>query len=276
MLRRAPPAGSLAGGVVLGTDPPRGRSHRRQSAAILGRPDPCVGARGEESARAALLDLHGHLPTVGRPDLAPDVRATAVHTMVSAVRTHHSEHPAEPRLPVSALRILGATSLRSLVPIARQEATHVASSLIDELVLDDRLVRHDEHVCMPGSRPAAADPGLGVTMDRLVTLLDTTMPRRWLLPRPRPAARLARCGSWSARGASSSWPRTWPGPRRRGRGYVTRPSGWPGSSRSRRPPCATRPAAAVSTSWPLLEDLDRRGLLRRTPAGHVPGSRAPA
>jgi hypothetical protein len=25
----------------------------------------------------------------------------------------------------------------------------------------------------------------------------------------------------------------------------------------------------------LLEDLDRRGVLRRTPTGHVPGPRAP-
>jgi selenocysteine-specific elongation factor len=43
-------------------------------------------------------------------------------------------------------------------------------------------------------------------------------------------------------------------------------------------PAAFRDATGTSRRYVLaiLEDLDRRGLLARTPAGHVPGPRAPA
>ena len=42
-------------------------------------------------------------------------------------------------------------------------------------------------------------------------------------------------------------------------------------------PAALRDATGTSRRYvmPLLEDLDRRGILVRTPAGHVPGPRAP-
>jgi hypothetical protein len=42
-------------------------------------------------------------------------------------------------------------------------------------------------------------------------------------------------------------------------------------------PAAFRDATGTSRKYvmPILEDLDRRGILRRTPAGHVPGPRAP-
>src|ERR1019366_7167749 len=41
-------------------------------------------------------------------------------------------------------------------------------------------------------------------------------------------------------------------------------------------PAAYRDATGTSRKYVLaiLEDLDRRGILRRTPAGHVPGPRA--
>jgi hypothetical protein len=214
VLRRPSPAGLLAGGVVLD------RIHHEVARAAA-RPQRRRDwrERSDEVAKA-LLDLHGYLPA--RNGSAPDVRATAVDTMVSAVRTHHSEHPAEPGLPVSAMRILAATSLRSLVSIARQEATSVASSLIDELVLDGRLVRHDEHVCMPEfrRRPARAWDGDG----RLVTLLDATMPPPLAPPRLRPAAR--RRGSW-APGAHRRRTKTWPG--RAGMGATADQAvSWPG------------------------------------------------
>jgi hypothetical protein len=42
-------------------------------------------------------------------------------------------------------------------------------------------------------------------------------------------------------------------------------------------PAAFRDAAGTSRKYvmAILEDLDRRGVLRRTPDGHVPGPRAP-
>jgi selenocysteine-specific elongation factor len=42
-------------------------------------------------------------------------------------------------------------------------------------------------------------------------------------------------------------------------------------------PAALRDATGSSRRYvmPLLEDLDRRGILVRTPAGHLPGPRAP-
>ena len=41
-------------------------------------------------------------------------------------------------------------------------------------------------------------------------------------------------------------------------------------------PAAYRDATGTSRKYvmAILEDLDRRGVLRRTPAGHVPGPRA--
>jgi hypothetical protein len=43
-------------------------------------------------------------------------------------------------------------------------------------------------------------------------------------------------------------------------------------------PAAFRDATGTSRKYVLaiLEDLDRRGILERTAAGHVPGARAPA
>jgi selenocysteine-specific elongation factor len=43
-------------------------------------------------------------------------------------------------------------------------------------------------------------------------------------------------------------------------------------------PASFRDATGTSRRYvmPILEDLDRRGILRRTPDGHVPGPRAPA
>ena len=43
-------------------------------------------------------------------------------------------------------------------------------------------------------------------------------------------------------------------------------------------PAAFRDATGTSRKYvmALLEDLDRRAILRRTPAGHVPGAKAPA
>ena len=43
-------------------------------------------------------------------------------------------------------------------------------------------------------------------------------------------------------------------------------------------PAAFRDATGTSRKYvmALLEDLDRRAIMRRTPAGHVPGAKAPA
>jgi hypothetical protein len=43
-------------------------------------------------------------------------------------------------------------------------------------------------------------------------------------------------------------------------------------------PAAYRDATGTSRKYvmAILEDLDRRGILRRTPAGHLPGPRASA
>jgi selenocysteine-specific elongation factor len=42
-------------------------------------------------------------------------------------------------------------------------------------------------------------------------------------------------------------------------------------------PAAFRDVTGTSRRYvmPILEDLDRRGILRRTPDGHLPGPRAP-
>ena len=147
---------------------------------------------------------------------------------------------------------------------------------MDELVSEGRLVRDGDRVRAPDHQPAAVDPEVNAAMDRLVEALAVLAP-----PSLRDAAAAAGCPPAAIRELE-----------RNGRIVVLdedlayamptyrdlAAKALALAAREPLAPAAFRDATGTSRRYvmPILEDLDRRGILQRTPAGHVPGPRAPA
>lgn len=257
LLRRA---GSEPIGVtVLDVAPPRGISRRRQSdrriAALAG------------GGIAARLDLHGALVEDGRVTLAGDVADLAASSVTGDVTSGPTT--------LAATRTVVARAIRRQVTLRRDEAIQAASSVIDRLVGDGTLVRDGESLRPSGEAPAAIDPLLEGAMARLEAALDVAAP-----PPLGEAARLAGCPPTGIRALARS-----------SRIVLLEPdlayamptyqrlaaSAIELARRAPLTPAAFRDATGTSRKYvmAILEDLDRRALLRRTPVGHVPGPRAP-
>jgi selenocysteine-specific elongation factor len=248
------------GGAVLDALPARGISRRRQT--------PERVAALAAGTRGARLDLHGALVANGSVQLAPDVAAVASAAVTAVVENG----PA----PLVAARGSAVKAMRRVVRLSQADAATAAASVVDELVIDGRLVRDGDIVRRPGSEPDAADPALLAAMDRLEAALDVNAP-----PPLAVAARAAGCPSDGIRALE-----------RASRIVVLEPDlayAMPAYQRlaaraitmaRREPllPAAFRDATGTSRKYvmAILEDLDRRALLRRTPDGHVPGPRAPS
>lgn len=257
VIRRGPTQEPV-GGVVLDAVPPRGISRRRQT---TGRLDAL--ASGAVDAR---LDLHGALVTAGRVALADDVAGAALHAARSAAVG----------VPITAIRSHVASTLRRIVTLRRDDAATAASMVVDRAIADGALVRDGDRVHVPGaatSRPP--DATLLAAMDRLETLLAVPSP-----PALTDAARIAGCPSDGIRDLE-----------RAGRIVVLAPDlayaaatyrdltdrAVRSAMQAPLTPAAFRDATGTSRKFvmAILEDLDRRAILRRTPAGHVPGPKAP-
>ncbi|MFL5687033.1 MAG: selenocysteine-specific translation elongation factor [Chloroflexota bacterium] len=254
VLRRGAAAPPL-GGIVLDPDPPRGISRRRQT-----------GERVSAVAAAvpdARLDLHGFLD--GR--LAHDVAALATAAAIDAV--------GDPT-PLAPVRAVVARTLRRTVTMRRDDALDVASRVVDDVVTEGRLIRDGNVLRRPGTQVPQADPGLTAAMDRLEAALATTTP-----PSLADAARATGCPPQGVRALEKA-----------ARIVVLEPDLAYAMSTYRElaaraltmaasaplTPAAFRDATGSSRKYvmAILEDLDRRAILRRTPDGHVPGPRAPA
>jgi selenocysteine-specific elongation factor len=253
VLRRGPTTPPV-GGVVLDVQPPRGISRRRQT------PDRVAAlATGGQPAR---LDLHGAIGV----RLADDVRAVVEATALDAVA---------PDAAIADVRRVVATALRRIVAVRRDEAASAAAALLDDLIGAGRLVRDGSRLRQPGTDAPAADPGLAEAMDRLVAALAVAAP-----PALSDAARAAGCPPAGVRELE-----------RAGRIVVLEPELAYDAATYRDlaaraialaetaplTPAAFRDATGTSRKYvmAILEDLDRRAILRRTPAGHVPGPKAP-
>ena len=142
---------------------------------------------------------------------------------------------------------------------------------------EGRLTRAGAGITTPGTRVTAEpDPVLSAAMDRLVAALSVAAP-----PPLSEAARAAGCPAAGIRELE-----------RTGRIVVLEPelayataiydeiTATAVSLAAAAPltPAALRDATGTSRKYvmAILEDLDRRAILRRTPAGHVPGPRAAA
>ena len=168
-----------------------------------------------------------------------------------------------------------AETLRRSVTIPREEATAAATPIIEDLVADGRLVRDGDVIRRPGAVGRIADPGLAAAMDALEALLAVPSP-----PALGDAARIAGCPAEGVRAleraarivvlepdlayAMSTY-----------RDLAARAIAMAG--REPLTPAAYRDATGTSRKYvmAILEDLDRRAILRRTPDGHVPGPKAP-
>ena len=281
---RPGPGRPPVGGSVLDVAPPRGVSRRRQTpervatlAERVGNRAPshqvsehaaAADARPPDDDRAARRDLHGATPdATGRIVLAEDVRTRAERAARDTVGKGTAS--------LGAVRASAARSLRLDVTLRRDEAARAAEDLVDALVRNGTLVRENEVLRSPTTAAPAPDPALEAAMDRLEVALATPAP-----PPLHAAARAAGCPPTGIRELE-----------RRSRIVVLEPdlayamrtylelTGRALAMAAAAPltPAAFRDRTGTSRKYvmAMLEDLDRRAILRRTPAGHVPGPRAP-
>jgi selenocysteine-specific elongation factor len=257
VLRRGP-AQAPIGGVVLDVAPPRGISRRRQTAARV--------ANLAGGAPGARLDLHGVLSERGGTAVAADVWAIAADAAITAVGEAAG---------VAPVRAAVAAILRRSVTVTKEQAALVATMALEAPVADGRLVRDGDVLRRPGSVGRITDPALAAAMDRLEALLTA--------PAPPPLAEAARAAACPPDGVRAL--------ERAARIVVLEPDlayamstyrdlaarALAMAAREPLTPAAYRDATGTSRKYvmAILEDLDRRAILRRTPAGHVPGPKAP-
>jgi len=263
------------GGVVLDVAPPRSISRRRQTPERVANLAAAIAGHDDDAIDLARLDLHGARPWNGSMALADDVSEAAAADVESALTGMAASTASRPTL--AEVRARCARALRQLATLHRDEAAVAAERLIDRLVDRGRLVRDGEHVGLPGSvgpRAAEMDPAVAAAMDRLVRALAVASPP----PLP-DAARATACPETGVRELI-----------RTGRivlldrNLAYEAGTYRGVERlaldlaHRAPltPAVLRDATATSRKYVLavLADLDRRGVLRRIDAGHVPGPRA--
>ena len=267
VLRRASPAATLAGGVVLDPAPARGIARRRATperlVALAAAPP---GAAAWDVAR---LELHG-IASGTTPDVAADV-ARALDAALTA------EVGKRPAMPGAELIRTGIAELRRRVgpPSGAASFDRIVSGRVAARVDEGRLARDGDRVGLPGRRADAPSPDLLAAMDRLEEALRTPSP-----PSVVTAARDAGCPNEGIRRLERS-------------GRIVRIDddiAWAAeiygalvgqaldlARRGPLTPAALRDATGTSRKYvlALLEDLDRRAILRRTPDGHLPGPRAP-
>ena len=274
VLRRSAPSGSaVLGGVVLDPLPAWGVSRRRQTPERVAALAAAAQSGDDAAVRAARIELHGIV--ANEAQVAPDVRAAASAAALEAVRAHHAARPVDPGPTLAAIRSASARALRRQATVSAADAAARAAAFVDALVSEGLLVRDGDGVRAPDHQAAAVDPEVAASMDRLVEALAVVAPSPL-----RDAAAAAGCPPAAIRELE-----------RNGRivvleedlGYAMptyrdlAAKALALAAREPLTPAAFRDATGTSRRYVLaiLEDLDRRGILRRTLAGHVPGPRAP-
>lgn len=283
---REPASGEVVAGVrVLDTHPPRGASRRRiEAARVAGLRAAMDG--GWAAIDRALIELHGAL-VVGEGSnghdgprslaLAEDARAALDEAALDAVAAHHREAPISPGLPLPRARAAVLRRLRSLASVERRDLDLVSvtvAKVVNDLVSSGRLLRAGDLLRDPAAGAAVSD-ALTAAMGRLEQALDAPAPpplgeaaeRVGCPPEGvrslQAAGRIVRLGpdlAWSSRAF-----------------HRLAAAALEGARLAPLTPAAFRDATGTSRKYVLaiLEDLDRREILRRTPEGHIPGPRAP-
>jgi selenocysteine-specific elongation factor len=280
VLRRPSPAEPLAGGRVLDPRPPTGAAWRRATAAEVA----ALARAASPSQRAtALLALHGALPrsrleigelpqgggvAAGRLVLAPAVASELIAAALAAVGS-----VPDAGVSLAELRVLLGRALRRHASVDTAVAGDAVGALVEALVAAGRLARTGDLVHLPG-RVIALPAAVLAAMDRLEAALDTAAP-----PSLPEAARAAGCPPPGLRALEESGrivrvdeDLAWSAPMFARLQTVALRLATPGPLT----PAALRDAIGTSRKYvmALLEELNRRGVLARTPEGHVRGPRA--
>jgi hypothetical protein len=242
--------------------------------------------QGRSAVDGALIELHGARVLDDGPDghgtgrslaLARDVRTALDEAALEAVAAHHREAPISPGLPLPRARAAVLRRLRSLATVERRDLDLVSvtvARVVNHLVSDGRLLRRDDVLRDPaiaGSEPTE----LHDAMARLERALDVPAP-----PSLDEAAAAAGCPPEGVQALQSAGRIVRLGPELAWSSAAYHRLAAVALEHSRRAPltpAALRDATGTSRKYVLaiLEDLDRRQILRRTPDGHVPGPRAP-
>ncbi|MFL5771047.1 MAG: selenocysteine-specific translation elongation factor [Chloroflexota bacterium] len=266
VLRRPSPAATLAGGRVLDAEPPRGVSRRRSSPERLAQL--AAAAPGTEAWLEARVDLHG-VAAQPTPRLAPDVDGWLEDRIVGSVID--SANGATSR---ALLRTEIARELRRRVTLDAVAAANFVSGGIERLAAAGRVAAEGDRLRDPSRTAPGPTPDVVAAMARLERLLDVPAP-----PPLTAAAGQAGCPPDAVRDLQAS-----------GRivlidddlaysaaAYRTLEKKVLAlASTAPLTPATLRDATGTSRKYvmAILEDLGRRGVLRRTPDGHVPGPRA--
>ena len=275
VLRRSSGADRIVEAFVIDVAPPRGISRRRQTPERVSRLATAVADGSSEAIADARLDLHGVLEHVdgdpGPTRVSPDIAVSVEDAILSAVTLGGAMVA-----PLTDVRDTAARTTRRQATISRSAAASVASNLIDQLVAVGRLERRGAWLALPGADRAepAPDPVLEDAMERLLRSLAVVAP-----PGLSDAARAAACPAAGIRELE-----------RTGRivvvdadlAYATTTydeitvTALTLAATAPVTPARLRDATGTSRKYvmAILEDLDRRAILRRTPTGHVPGPRA--
>ncbi len=279
---REPASGDIVGGVrVLDMHPPRGASHRRVNAERVGTLSEALGG-GWSAIDGALIDLHGALvleDATGRSlALARDVRSALDQAALDAVATHHRDAPISPGLPLPRARAAVLRRLRALATVEQRHLDLVSltvARVVNHLVSDGRLLRRDDVLRDPAIGGDASEE-LVEAMSRLERALDVPAP-----PSLDAATVAAGCPPEGVQALQAAGRIVRLGPDLAWSASAYHRLAAVALEHSRRAPltpAALRDATGTSRKYVLaiLEDLDRREILRRTPEGHIPGRRAPS
>jgi selenocysteine-specific elongation factor len=287
VLRRPSPGEALAGGRVLDPLPPRGISRRRTTAPSLAA---LATAAGSQERLGALVALHGLFPAARAEALAAVEGAvqeggTGLRRLGPALLADDLEmwleegvielaSGSDSGISVAEVRRVLAGEIRRRATVDRGDATLVIDAVVAELAAAGRVRREGDRLRAIGASTGPTADVLAA-MARLEAALDAPAP-----PGLAEAARSAGCPPEGIRALEAA-------------GRIVRVEddlAWSASLLRRfetlalelaatapLSPAAYRDATGTSRRYALaiLEDLDRRAILRRTPAGHVRGPRAP-
>jgi len=201
--------------------------------------------------------------------IAPDVESALRDAVLAAVAAAGMAG-----VPLAVLRPELARRLRRLVTLPPKSAAAVGAALIDGLVDEGAVVRDGDLVRVPGAAPRGPDPEVLAAMDRLEGALDVVAP-----PALGQAAISAGCPPEGIRALEAA-------------GRIVRldadlayaattfaaleATALGLAAAGPLLPAGLRDATGTSRKYVMavIEELDRRGVLRRTPDGHVLGPRA--
>lgn len=293
VLRRGAAGGPVVGGRVLDPEPPIGPARRRiepQVMAALASSDPLEASRARVNLHG-VLDLQAEPPAgfaatlPGAIELAGSLVAESIvgrlegealagvaeRRAVSADRAASAVAPAG--ISLAELRARLVHALRRLASVDERQAGAIVDALVAGLLATGRLARDGDRVHPPGQVSVLA-PAVIAAMDRLEAALTNRAP-----PPLGEAIRASRCPPAGVVALESA-------------GRIVRlDADLAYAAETYRDlalaalrmaqaavltPAALRDATGTSRKYvmAILEDLDRRGILRRTPAGHLPGPRA--